>query len=97
MLAKAQWFRDLRTAHRQAGFGITTELNQRLSENLSWLDELSVREFAVVDGKNLGILLIETVAYPAEEGYEVPISYLGRVVTGNPLRPIEVEALGVFT
>jgi len=93
LLGKEQWFRDLRTAHRQAGFGITIELNQRLSENLAWLDELSVKDFAVVDGKNLGTLLIETVAYPAEEGYDVPVTYLGHVVEGNPLRPIEADRL----
>jgi hypothetical protein len=68
-------------------------LNRRLSEDLAWFDDLSTRGFAVVDDENLGTLLIETVVYPAENGYDVPVTYLGRVVGGNPLRPIEVDRL----
>ena len=49
LVGQEQCFRDLRTAHRQAGFGITTDMNRRLSEDLAWLDELSVRNFAIVD------------------------------------------------
>jgi len=93
LVGQEQWFRDLRTAHRQAGFGITTDLNRRLSEDLAWFDELSIRSFAIVDDEHLGTLLIETVAYPAEKGYDVPVTYLGRVAGGHPLRPIAAETL----
>lgn len=91
LIEQEQWFVDLRTAHRKAGADITDELKRRLSDDLAWLDVLAVQDFAIVADESLGALIVEAIAYPAEAGYTIPVSYLGRVVGGNPLKPIEVD------
>lgn len=91
LIEQEQWFVDLRTAHRKAGGDIVKELERRLSEDLAWLDELAVQDYAVISDESLGALIVETIAYPAEKGYTVPVSYLGRAVEGNPLRPSQVR------
>lgn len=86
--------RDLRTAHRQAGRQVTKELRQRLSEGRSWIDELDVKGFVVVGHDTLGMMVIETVESIGEPISNVPVSYLGRLLDGNPLSPVEKESFG---
>lgn len=93
LVSEESYLRSLRTAHRRAGSAITSELSQLLSNDLTWLDRLALKSFVVVDGGTLGGLLVETIACPAETGYRVPVTYLGHVLTGDPLHVVEMNEL----
>jgi hypothetical protein len=84
---------QLRSAHQQAGKDIARELDSLLSSNYRWYDQLTIDGFALLEGGALGDLLVEAVLCQAEEGYRVPLSYLGRAVDGDPPRPVTVALL----
>ena len=93
VLGRQEELSRLRTAHRQGGKDIARDLDALLSEESRWYDQLVTDGFALVHGGRLGDLLVEVVLCPAEDGYQVPASYLGRAVDGNPPQPVSIPML----
>lgn len=80
--------RKLQTAHRLAGKTIKKELDQLLTEDDDWSDDIDAKGFAKVDGDHLGILLIEVAVDSINsETLNVPMTHLGRVIEANTGQP----------